>query len=138
MTKQPLGTRYHPELIYHSIDFKFCGIVKTNTHYEQMFGQLVRDQKTKNDLSLLALGTIVSGSILESHFKPEALSERALLRFLGLIFDALLPTHLEHSPIWRLERQGFFSSSAPLQSLCQSDLDRLTIYSVPYPRWNAS
>ena len=42
--------------------------------YEELFGHLTRDKKRDNDLSLLALGPIVSGLILESHFEPEDLS----------------------------------------------------------------
>jgi hypothetical protein len=38
-----------------------------------------------------ATGPIVSGLILESHFELEALSEKALRRILGRIFDALFP-----------------------------------------------
>lgn len=59
--------------------------------YEQMFGQLTEAEKTDNDQSLLALGPIVSGLILESHFEPENLSENALRRILGRIFDSLFP-----------------------------------------------
>jgi len=59
--------------------------------HQQMFGELTRDAKRDNDLSLMALGPIVSGLILESHFEPETLSERALRRILGRIFDALFP-----------------------------------------------
>ncbi|MGO9339744.1 MAG: TetR/AcrR family transcriptional regulator [Terracidiphilus sp.] len=59
--------------------------------YEQMFGQLTEAEKTENDQSLLALGPIVSGLILESHFEPEHLSEKALRRILGRIFDSLFP-----------------------------------------------
>jgi AcrR family transcriptional regulator len=61
--------------------------------YEQVFGQLARRDKADNDLSLLALGPIVSGLMLESYFEPEALSEKALRRILGSIFDALFPVH---------------------------------------------
>ena len=57
----------------------------------QLFGQLTRGQKSDNDLSLLSLGPIVSGLILESHFEPDRLSEKALRRILGRIFDALFP-----------------------------------------------
>jgi AcrR family transcriptional regulator len=57
----------------------------------QLFGQLTRSQKSDNDLSLSALGPIVSGLILESHFEPDQFSEKALRRILGRIFDALFP-----------------------------------------------
>jgi AcrR family transcriptional regulator len=59
--------------------------------YEKTFGKLTRAARTDNDLALLALGPIVSGLILESHFELEALSEKALRRILGRIFDALFP-----------------------------------------------
>ena len=59
--------------------------------YEKTFGKLTRVARTDNDLALLALGPIVSGLILESHFELEALSEKALRRILGRIFDALFP-----------------------------------------------
>ena len=59
--------------------------------HEQMFGPLTRDQKADIDLSLAALGPIVSGLILESHFEAEILTEKALRRILGRIFDALFP-----------------------------------------------
>ena len=56
---------------------------------QQLFGQLTREQKTDNDLSLAALGPIVLGLILESHFEPDTLSDKALRHLLGRIFDAL-------------------------------------------------
>jgi len=58
---------------------------------DKVFGQLTREQKKDNDLSLIALGPVVSGLILESHFEPDILSEKALRRLLGRIFDALFP-----------------------------------------------
>lgn len=60
-------------------------------HFEQMFPHLTRDQKADIDVSLAALGPIVSGLILESYFEPGVLSEKALRRLLGRIFDALFP-----------------------------------------------
>jgi AcrR family transcriptional regulator len=59
--------------------------------YKKLFGQLTRDKKRDNDLSLIALGPIISGLILESHFEPDHLTEKALRRILGRIFDALFP-----------------------------------------------
>lgn len=59
--------------------------------YEQMFGQLTREQKADNDLAAAALGPIVSGLILESYFEPKVLSEQGIRRILGRIFDALFP-----------------------------------------------
>jgi AcrR family transcriptional regulator len=67
---------------------------KANTDtrfYVQMFGQLARGTRTDNDLSLAALGPILSGLILESNFEPEVLSKKGLGRLLGRIFDALFP-----------------------------------------------
>lgn len=58
--------------------------------YEQMFGQLSETEKAENDKSLLALGPIVSGLVLESHFEPEAFSKEALENILGRIFDAIV------------------------------------------------
>jgi AcrR family transcriptional regulator len=60
---------------------------------ERMFGKLTRDQKADNELALSALGPIMSGLMLESHFEPEMLSEKGLRRLLGRIFDALFPPH---------------------------------------------
>jgi hypothetical protein len=59
---------------------------------EQMFGKLVGDQRSDNDLALSALGPIVSGLILESYFEPEILSDKGIRRILGRIFDALFST----------------------------------------------
>ena len=59
--------------------------------YEQMFGQLNREQKANNDLALAALGPIITGLILESYFEPKMLNEQGLRRILGRIFDALFP-----------------------------------------------
>jgi AcrR family transcriptional regulator len=59
--------------------------------YKKLFGQLTQDKKRDNDLSLIALGPIISGLILESHFEPDHLTEKALRRILGRIFDALFP-----------------------------------------------
>ena len=56
--------------------------------YERMFGQLNREQKAENDLALAALGPIVTGLILESHFEPKILNEQGIRRLLGRIFDA--------------------------------------------------
>ena len=56
------------------------------------FGQLTPTQKADNDLALIALGPILSGLILESHFESKVLTERALRRILGRIFDALFQT----------------------------------------------
>lgn len=64
----------------------------------RLFGALAPAQKVDNDLALIALGPIFSGLILESHFEPETLTEKALRRILGRVFDALFPERpLEHS-----------------------------------------
>ncbi len=63
-----------------------------DSNYDQMFGQLTRAQKADNDLAISALGPVVSGLILESHFEPEILSEKGVRRLLGWIFDALFLT----------------------------------------------
>ena len=57
----------------------------------QLFGQLSPDQKAENEVSLAALGPIVSALILESHFEPKVLSEKTMGRILGEIFDTLFP-----------------------------------------------
>jgi len=71
--------------------FEMSKATNDDAIYEQMFGQLTRDQKTDNATSLIALGPIVSGLILESHFEPETLSEKALRQVLGRIFDSFFP-----------------------------------------------
>ncbi len=53
--------------------------------------QAGRERKADIELSLAALGPIVMGLILESHFEPEILSEKAVRRILGRIFDSLFP-----------------------------------------------
>jgi AcrR family transcriptional regulator len=63
-----------------------------DSNFELMFGHLTRDQKADNDLAISALGPVVSGLILESHFEPEILSEKGVRRLLGWIFDALFST----------------------------------------------
>ena len=61
-----------------------------NDSYKQrMFGDLTREQKLDNEVAVASLGPILSGLILESHFEPEHLSEEAIRRLLGRIFDCL-------------------------------------------------
>jgi AcrR family transcriptional regulator len=55
----------------------------------RLFGKLTGQKKKDNELALTALGPILSGLILESYFEPENLSDKALRRILGRIFDAL-------------------------------------------------
>ena len=59
--------------------------------WAQMFARLTLEQKRENELSLAALGPIVSGLMLESYYEPEILSDKGLRRILGRIFDALFP-----------------------------------------------
>lgn len=56
---------------------------------ELLFGKLSQTQKAEMDGALLALGPVLSGLMLESHFDPQAFSERHLRLLLGRIFDAL-------------------------------------------------
>jgi AcrR family transcriptional regulator len=72
--------------------FEMSKPAREETIFEEMFGKLTRDQKADNDLSLLALGPVVSGLILESYFEPEMLSDKGIRRILGRIFDALFST----------------------------------------------
>lgn len=65
---------------------------KDEWNYEEMFGKLTREQRADNELALTALGPIMSGLILESHFEPEMLSEKGIRRLLGRLFDALFTT----------------------------------------------
>lgn len=69
--------------------FEMAKPPKDATSDAKMFGKLTGRRKADNDLALVALGPILSGLILESHFEPEALSEPGLRRTLGRIFDAL-------------------------------------------------
>ena len=72
--------------------FEMSKSTKDDAFYEQLFGKVSRASKSDVDLSLIALGPIVSGLILESHFEMEILSEKALRRILGRVFDALFPS----------------------------------------------
>ncbi len=58
----------------------------------EIFGPLRGEQKIDNELAIVALGPILSGLMLESHFEPELLSERGLRRILARIFDAMFPS----------------------------------------------
>jgi len=59
--------------------------------FHLMFGTLTRQQRSRTDLSILALGPVVSGLILESNFEPDRLSDSGIKSLLGSIFDALFP-----------------------------------------------
>jgi len=69
--------------------FEMSKTTNDDAMLEQIFGRVTREQKSDHDPSLLALGPIVSALVLESHFEPEILSEKALRRILGRVFDAL-------------------------------------------------
>ena len=71
--------------------FEMSKSTTDNAFYEQLFGKLTRASKDDIDLSLIALGPIMSGLILESHFELDSLSDEALRRVLGRVFDALFP-----------------------------------------------
>ncbi len=73
--------------------FEMSKPAQDDATYEQMFGQPARNQSADFAAQLLALGPVVSGLILESYFEPKVLSDRALRRILGRIFDALVPQH---------------------------------------------
>jgi len=70
--------------------FEISRTTNNNPSFQQIFGKLSREQKAEIDTSLIALGPVVSGLILESHFEPERLSEKNLSRLLGRLFDALV------------------------------------------------
>jgi AcrR family transcriptional regulator len=55
----------------------------------QLFGPLTRLQKSAVDRSIVALGPIVSGLILESYFDPQILSEPSIRQILTTVFDSL-------------------------------------------------
>ena len=61
--------------------------------FRLVFGNLTREQEADVDLAILALGPFLSGLILESHFEPERLSDKAIARLLGKLFDALFLQH---------------------------------------------
>jgi AcrR family transcriptional regulator len=56
---------------------------------QRMFGPLNRRQRSAVEVSLAALGPIVSGLILETYFEPEILSEKSIRGVLASVFDAL-------------------------------------------------
>ncbi|HLY42174.1 MAG TPA: helix-turn-helix domain-containing protein [Terracidiphilus sp.] len=72
--------------------FEMAKPTRNEESENEMFGLLTGEQRKDNDLALLALGPILSGLILESHFESEVLSEKALRRILGRIFDSLFPS----------------------------------------------
>jgi AcrR family transcriptional regulator len=72
--------------------FEMAKPPRSESSDRRMFGQLTPSQKADNDLALIALGPILSGLILESHFESRVFTEKALRRILGRIFDALFQT----------------------------------------------
>jgi AcrR family transcriptional regulator len=82
----------HPESQEHLRKaFELSKATANNSLHERMFGHLTPEQKIDNDLALIALGPFISGLILESHFEPEHLTESAMRRVLGRVFDAFFP-----------------------------------------------
>jgi AcrR family transcriptional regulator len=67
---------------------------ETDPDYLQLFGTLSREQKMKVGIGLAALGPILSGLILESHFEPEDLAEKSIRYLLGKIFDSFFPARI--------------------------------------------
>jgi len=71
--------------------FEMARPPKDETGERRMFGTLTAAQRADNELAFISLGPIFSGLILESHFEPSTLNEKAVRRILGRIFDALFP-----------------------------------------------
>jgi AcrR family transcriptional regulator len=71
--------------------FEMSTPVKDDARYNLLFGPLTSEHKAEVDLSLLALGPIVSGLMLESNIESEGLTEEGISRILGLVFDAFFP-----------------------------------------------
>jgi AcrR family transcriptional regulator len=61
----------------------------TEDFTHQLFGPLTPQHKSALDRSLVALGPIVSGLILESYFDPQILSEASIRQILTTVFNAL-------------------------------------------------
>ena len=55
---------------------------------EKLLGHFKGEQRRESNLAIVALGSILSGLIPESHFDPEAPSEKGLQRIVGGRFDA--------------------------------------------------
>lgn len=70
--------------------FEISRTTNNNPSFQQIFGKLSRQEKAEIDASLIALGPVLSGLILESNFEPERLSEKRLRHLLGRLFDALV------------------------------------------------
>jgi AcrR family transcriptional regulator len=72
--------------------FEMSKPAKDDEHYAQMFGPLTPKQREDVDLSVLALGPIISGLMLESYIETEGLTEVGIGRILGRVFDAFFPS----------------------------------------------
>lgn len=59
--------------------------------FSKLFGNPTEDLRTDRELAILAIGPVLSGLVLESHFEPEHLTDKAIGRLLRRIFDALFP-----------------------------------------------
>jgi AcrR family transcriptional regulator len=71
--------------------FEMSKPANDDAYYNLIFGPLTPEQKAHIDLSVLALGPIVSGLMLESNIETEGLTEEGISRILGLVFDAFFP-----------------------------------------------
>jgi AcrR family transcriptional regulator len=57
--------------------------------FGKIFGKPTQGQKADVELAILALGPILSGLVLESHFEPEQLTDQKIQKLLGKLFDAM-------------------------------------------------
>ena len=57
--------------------------------YQKLYGQITDEQKRSMERKAAAVGPIMQGLILESHFEPELLSDLAIGELLGLFYDTL-------------------------------------------------
>ena len=57
----------------------------------KLFGECSAEQLDEIELAIAAMGPILSGLVLESHFETKVLSEKGLERIAGKLFDALFP-----------------------------------------------
>jgi AcrR family transcriptional regulator len=65
--------------------------IDNDEQFAHMYGTLSAKQRADVEVSVLALAPILSGLMLDSNFEPERMSQKALGRLLGKIFDALFP-----------------------------------------------
>ncbi len=71
--------------------FEMSGASANPAQHKEFFEMFDRSRQADAESAIAALGPILSGLILESHFDAQNLSEKALRRLLGRIFDALFP-----------------------------------------------